>query len=597
MADTLGARGASSAPYGQTYEQQTRDQLLLGRYRVMHPGTVGGFGTVLTCWDTRLQRRVAIKRMPLVAQGTGAAGTSTVMEALAEARTSSMLAHPNIVTMFDFEADRHWAYLVMEYVDGLTLSELLARVEGGTLTNDECAHLVRSVGDALAFAHENGVLHLDIKPTNIMIERSGTIKLCDFGMATLASATGFGDARGGTVGYMPPEQIEGGLVDERSDIFSLAVVVWQSLTGESPFAAPSAELSLKKIEKGPKTTLAKIDPGLAGMADEVMRQALSPSAAGRVPTVEAFRDELSFALGDAEAGAESLRALMEQDADEDGAGSLERPYEELPLSYRYPWLPQLVTRTGCSLAALAATWMALGGVELAQASWRLWLALACAGLTAAWTPLGGLLSTLCLCASLFDQSTVTGLALPMALALAFLVWWARQGRRDPLGSLTLLLPSLAQSPLAGLPLAAAVLGPPRAALATAAGWVFAHCLMSSWRLGFDAPAVARSLFDLALRPSSWLVLAGGAAVAGLASLLAHWREAPTAQYLAQLLALGGSVGVRAVAARMENGGTWVAPSWSATAVAVVCCVILCLAVRLNGPIPAPKGAGEFHESA
>ncbi|KXB61847.1 hypothetical protein HMPREF1868_01693 [Olsenella sp. DNF00959] len=176
----------------------------------MHPGTVGGFGTVLTCWDTRLQRRVAIKRMPLVAQGTGAAGTSTVMEALAEARTSSMLAHPNIVTMFDFEADRHWAYLVMEYVDGLTLSELLARVEGGTLTNDECAHLVRSVGNALAFAHENGVLHLDIKPTNIMIERSGTIKLCDFGMATLASATGFGDARGGTVGYMPPEQIEGG---------------------------------------------------------------------------------------------------------------------------------------------------------------------------------------------------------------------------------------------------------------------------------------------------------------------------------------------------------------------------------------------------
>lgn len=375
------------------------------------------------------------------------------------------------------------------------------------------------------------------------------------------------------------------------------MVVWQALTGENPFAAPSAELSLKKIEKGPKSTLAKLDPSLAGMADEVMCQALSPSPAGRVPTVEAFRDELSFALGDAEAGAESLSALMEQDADEDGAGSLERPYEELSLSYRYPWLPQLVTRAGCSLAALAATWVALGGVELAQASWRPWLALACAGLTAAWTPLGGLLATLCLCASLFDQSTVTGLALPMALALAFLVWWAREGRRDPLGSLTLLLPSLTQSPLAGLPLATSVLGPPRAALATAAGWAFAHCLMSSWRLGFDAPAVARDLFDLALRPSSWLVLAGGAAVAGLASLLAHWRETPAAQYLAQLLALGGSVGVRAVAARMENGGTWVAPSWPATVVAVVCCVILCLAVRLNGPIPAPEGAGEFHESA
>ncbi len=597
MADAAGTGVASSAPHGQPYEQQSRDQLLLGRYRIMRPGTAGGFGTVLTCWDTRLQRRVAIKRMPLMAQGAGAAGASTIMEALAEARTSSMLAHPNIVTMFDFEADRLWAYLVMEYVDGLTLAELLARVEGGTLTNDECAHLVRSVGNALAFAHDNGVLHLDIKPTNIMIERSGAIKLCDFGMATLASATGFGDARGGTVGYMPPEQIEGGLVDERSDIFSLAVVVWQALAGENPFAAPTAELSLKKIEKGPRTTLAKLDPSLAGMADEVILQALSPSPAGRVPTIDAFRDELAFSLGDADAGMESLRGLMEQDAGDGDVGSLERGYEELPLSYRYPWLPQLVTRAGCSLATLAASWVALGGVELSQASWRLGVALACAALGAAWTPLGGLLAVFCLCASLFDQATVAGIALPAAIGLAFLVWWARGGRRDSLGSMSVLLPCLAQSPLAALPFAAAGLQPLRAAATTAVGWVLSHCLMSSWQLGFDSREVARSLLDLGLEPSSWLLLAGGVALAALASGLARWRETPATQYLAQLLALAGSVGLRAVAARMENGGIWVAPSWSGTTIAVTCCVILCLSIRLNGPIPAPEGAGEFHESA
>ena len=92
-----------------TAQPQARQALLLGRYRVMKPGEAGGFGTVLTCWDTRLQRRVAIKRIPLMGQGGGAAA-STISEALAEARTASMLAHPNIVTMYDFEVDRAYAY-------------------------------------------------------------------------------------------------------------------------------------------------------------------------------------------------------------------------------------------------------------------------------------------------------------------------------------------------------------------------------------------------------------------------------------------------------------------------------------------------------
>lgn len=148
-----GERAPASAP----------QELLLGRYRVLERRGTGGFGTVCTCWDTRLMRRVAIKRMPLAAE-TG----TTAQEALAEARTACMLGHPNIVTVFDFEADGAYAYLVMEYVDGLNLAELLARVEGGRLTPEECAHVLSSVARALDFAHENRVLHLDIKPTNIM---------------------------------------------------------------------------------------------------------------------------------------------------------------------------------------------------------------------------------------------------------------------------------------------------------------------------------------------------------------------------------------------------------------------------------------------
>ena len=180
MADS---RRIAHTPSSASASQQYAD-VLLNRYRIMNARGTGGFGTVLTCWDTRLQRRVAIKRLPL--SGSGAA--STLGEALHEARTASMLAHPNIVTVYDFEVEGPYAYLVMEYVDGLNLAELLKRVEGGILTHDEAACLVQSVASALGFAHENGVLHMDIKPTNIVIDRTGTVKLCDFGMATLASA-------------------------------------------------------------------------------------------------------------------------------------------------------------------------------------------------------------------------------------------------------------------------------------------------------------------------------------------------------------------------------------------------------------------------
>ena len=194
--------------------EKPSEEVLLNRYRVLARRGTGGFGTVCTCWDTRLQRRVAIKRIPVLDMDDGISA-STAEEALGEARTACLLAHPNIVRVLDFEMEGAYAYLIMEYVDGLNLAELLSRVEGGTLSHDECAHMVASVGRALAFAHENGVLHLDIKPTNIMVDRRGTVKLADFGMATLASAAGYGDARGGTVGYMPPEQIQGMLVDER----------------------------------------------------------------------------------------------------------------------------------------------------------------------------------------------------------------------------------------------------------------------------------------------------------------------------------------------------------------------------------------------
>ena len=179
----------------------TSSRELLKRYQPLETLATGGFGSIEICRDTHLRRRVAIKRIPLI-NGAGMPA-SDIMDVLREAHTAAMLQHPNIVQVIDFTHDTAYAYLVMEYVDGMSLAEFLHRVDGHSLTFDEAAAIADALGQALTFAHANGVLHLDIKPANVLIDHSGNVKLTDFGMARLSSAGGFGGSRGGTIGYMP----------------------------------------------------------------------------------------------------------------------------------------------------------------------------------------------------------------------------------------------------------------------------------------------------------------------------------------------------------------------------------------------------------
>ncbi len=178
--------------------------LILDRYRPLAELGEGGFGTVTLAWDTRMQRRVAIKRLPLPLDSRGRPHQPP---GLAEARTAAMLNHPAIVTVFDFDTDADEAFLVMEHVDGANLADLID--DGGPLTLDEVAAVVEAVSHALAFAHDNGVLHLDIKPENVLVTRDGRVKVADFGIAELSSLSGHGAAWGGTPGYMPLEQLRG----------------------------------------------------------------------------------------------------------------------------------------------------------------------------------------------------------------------------------------------------------------------------------------------------------------------------------------------------------------------------------------------------
>lgn len=568
---------------------QPHDEYLLGRYRVLERRGTGGFGTVCTCWDRRLQRRVAIKRMPLAAE-TG----TTADEALAEARTACMLGHPNIVTVFDFETDGTFAYLVMEYVDGLNLAELLGRVEGGRLTPDECAHVLRSVARALAFAHENRVLHLDIKPTNIMIDRQGVVKLADFGMATLASAAGYGGARGGTVGYMPPEQIDGEMVDERTDVFSLAVVTWQALTGSNPFLARSAEDSRRRIVKGPGR-LAKLCPGLDADAEAILLEALSPTPTARYADALDFADDLAAHLGLPGMGAESLRELVaqaERDDDPDAARHVRRGGAG---GLRLP--DGLVARVLTALLAFSALRLvapAIPGLDAGTPS--VVAPLACGLASALWPPLASLLVPAALADALAASSLGEPLPVLVAclLAVAAVSWWGVVARRERLSSLVLLLPCCLPSPVCGAALAGYALDPIPSGASALVGYLAGALYHAAVAASFAPGALAAALLAQAADPSFWLLLAGSVACAALSSAVAL-RGTVASGVLGQALGLACLVAPNILAASMENSGIWGGLDWSALVLAVLLSVLMCIATVLRGPLYEDREGEDIDE--
>ena len=560
--------------------QEPHDEVLLGRYRVLARRGTGGFGVVCTCWDTRLQRRVAIKRLPIFDE----TGTTTAEEALAEARTACMLAHPNIVAVYDFEIEGPYAYLVMEYVDGLNLAELLARVEGGRLMPEECAWILASVGRALSFAHENRVLHLDIKPTNIMIDRQGTVKLADFGMSTLASAAGYGDARGGTIGYMPPEQIKGELVDERADVFSLAVVVWQALTGENPFAATSASESLKKIVHGPAKPLSRTYHELAGAPEEALLRALSPSVAERTASVGELENDLLPYMGNAREGAASLRSLVGQSEDDESTQATTWSERHLPLNVRFPWLESAVERVASAIVTCLVTY-SLFGYFAGFTSDYVWIgAIVSAAATAVWPPLGSALVTAML--AWLVATTVTTMSSYVAaiiIIVALGAWWVLIGRKEDLASFSLLLPCCLSEPAAAAGVSGFALDPLPATVTAVAGHLLGSLLEVASLSGFSTTALLPALASEWGTLTFWISVLGSA-LCGFVSSAVAMRGTVASGIAGQLLGLGCIVCAQSVVAGMENGGMWGVPDWHVVAFAVWCTVFLCIATVLRGPL-------------
>ncbi|HEX7835473.1 MAG TPA: Stk1 family PASTA domain-containing Ser/Thr kinase, partial [Pseudolysinimonas sp.] len=205
-------------------------RLVDGRYQVRSRIARGGMATVYLATDLRLERRVAIKVM----HGHLADDESFKQRFIQEARSAARLAHPNVVNVFDQGQDADSAYLVMEYLPGITLRDLLQ--EYGSLTAEQTLDISEAVLSGLAAAHKAGIVHRDLKPENVLLADDGRIKIGDFGLARAASAnTATGAALLGTVAYLSPELVTRGIADTRSDIYAVGIMMYEMLTGEQPF--------------------------------------------------------------------------------------------------------------------------------------------------------------------------------------------------------------------------------------------------------------------------------------------------------------------------------------------------------------------------
>jgi hypothetical protein len=263
----------------------------------------GGMGVVFLARELSLDRMVAIKLLP----PTLATDPAIRERFLREARTAAQLSHPNIVPIYRADTADELVYFAMGFVDGETLAERLA--SRGPLPPAEAVRILREVAWALAYAHARGVVHRDVKPENIMLERgTGRVTVTDFGIArdVRASALTADGMVMGSVHYMSPEQVAGTDIDGRSDLYALGVVAFQLLSGKLPFDAPQASAVLLMQATRPAPSLLDRAPTVPPALAQVVDRCLRKDPAERYDTGEALAEALSRALQQAQSGPQGV---------------------------------------------------------------------------------------------------------------------------------------------------------------------------------------------------------------------------------------------------------------------------------------------------
>lgn len=261
----------------------------LGRFELRRVLGQGAQSVVWLGFDPRLEREVAIK---LIKVGDGAS-IAAIPQWLQEARHVSRLSHPNIVPVFEADVQDLHPYLVFEYVPGQTLSEHLARQ--GAMPAIDAVDLMTDVLDALAVAHAAGVIHRDVKPSNILVDESGRARIMDFGIAAPVQAPSGNAAPqipAGTPGYMAPEVAKGGVATPAVDIFSAGMVLAEMLSGEPLVAERDPYQAIYRILNEPLVMRADLAPEVDDTLRGIVSRALARDPAQRHPGAKAFRDEL-----------------------------------------------------------------------------------------------------------------------------------------------------------------------------------------------------------------------------------------------------------------------------------------------------------------
>lgn len=274
-----------------------KGQKINDRYQIIKTIGEGGMANVYLAYDTILDRNVAVK----VLRGDLATDEKFVRRFQREALSASSLSHPNIVEVYDVGEDNGSYYIVMEYIEGKHLKQLLKK--RGNLTLTEVVDIMLQVTDGMSAAHDSYIIHRDIKPQNIMILENGLIKITDFGIAMALNSTQLTQTNSvmGSVHYLPPEQASGKGATIQSDVYSMGILMYELLTGSLPFRGDNAvEIALKHIKEPFPSVRDKV-PNLPQSIENIIMRATAKNVKNRYADAKELHDDLKTALSDSRA--------------------------------------------------------------------------------------------------------------------------------------------------------------------------------------------------------------------------------------------------------------------------------------------------------
>jgi serine/threonine-protein kinase len=282
--------------------------LLGGRYRILGLLGRGGMGEVYRATDLALGQSVALKFLP-----EEAAHNPRLLERFhGEVRVARQVSHPNVCRVYDIGEADGMPFISMEYVDGEDLASLLLRI--GRLPSDKAVEMARKLCAGLAAAHDKGVIHRDLKPQNIMLNKRGEVLIMDFGLAAIAGQLSGAEVRNGTPAYMAPEQLKGSEVTAKSDIYALGLVLYELFTGKRPYDAKSLQELIDLQESRQLSSMTTIAADIDPAVEKVIRRCLDPDPARRPATPLAVAaalpggDQLAAALAAGETPSPELVA-------------------------------------------------------------------------------------------------------------------------------------------------------------------------------------------------------------------------------------------------------------------------------------------------